>query len=33
MLDLKEGAAKEQVLQAMEGHILAEGQVMGKYER
>ncbi|MCX5851615.1 MAG: YbhB/YbcL family Raf kinase inhibitor-like protein [Deltaproteobacteria bacterium] len=33
MLDLKSGATKEDVLQAMKGHILAEAQLMGKYKR
>jgi len=33
VLDLKEGATKQQLLKAMEGHILAEGQLMGKYSR
>lgn len=32
-LKLNGGAAKEQVLKAMEGHILGQGQIMGKYER
>jgi len=32
-LDLKSGAAKKQVLNAMEGHILAQGQLTGKYQR
>jgi Raf kinase inhibitor-like YbhB/YbcL family protein len=32
-LDLKEGATKQQVEQAMKGHILAQGQLMGKYAR
>jgi Raf kinase inhibitor-like YbhB/YbcL family protein len=32
-LDLKAGATKGQLLKAMEGHILAEGQLMGKYKR
>jgi Raf kinase inhibitor-like YbhB/YbcL family protein len=32
-LDLPPGATKEQVLAAMKGHILAEGQLMGKYGR
>jgi Raf kinase inhibitor-like YbhB/YbcL family protein len=32
-LDLKPGATKAQVLAAMTGHILAEGQIMGKYAR
>jgi Raf kinase inhibitor-like YbhB/YbcL family protein len=33
MLDLKEGATKQQLEAAMKGHILAEGQLMGKYAR
>ncbi|MGB9770444.1 MAG: YbhB/YbcL family Raf kinase inhibitor-like protein [Candidatus Kapaibacteriota bacterium] len=33
MLDLKPGATKEQVLKAMQGHILAEGAFYGKYSR
>jgi Raf kinase inhibitor-like YbhB/YbcL family protein len=33
MLDLKSGATKAQLLQAMKGHILAEAQLMGKYKR
>ncbi len=33
MLDLDEGATKAQLLKAMEGHILDEGQLMGKYSR
>jgi Raf kinase inhibitor-like YbhB/YbcL family protein len=33
VLDLKPGASKEDVLKAMEGHILGEGQLMGKYKR
>ena len=32
-LDLKPGATKLNVLKAMEGHILAEGQLMGTYQR
>lgn len=32
-LDLAAGAAKNNLLKAMEGHILAEGQLMGKYKR
>jgi len=32
-LDLKPGATKQQLLQAVEGHILAEGQLMGTYQR
>ncbi len=33
VLDLKPGATKEELLQAMKGHILAEAQLMGKYKR
>lgn len=32
-IELKEGAGKRDLLKAMEGHILAESQLMGKYER
>lgn len=32
-LDLATGADKSQLLEAMEGHILAQGQLMGKYKR
>jgi Raf kinase inhibitor-like YbhB/YbcL family protein len=32
-LPLESGATKEQLLQAMEGHIVGEGQLMGKYQR
>lgn len=32
-LALSSGATKDQLLQAMKGHVLAEGQWMGKYER
>jgi Raf kinase inhibitor-like YbhB/YbcL family protein len=32
-LDLKPGATKSQVLEAMEGHILAQGELMGRYSR
>ena len=32
-LDLDAGATKEEVLSAIEGHILAEGQLMGRYHR
>jgi Raf kinase inhibitor-like YbhB/YbcL family protein len=32
-LDLEPGATKEQVLGAAKGHVLAEGQLMGKYGR
>ena len=33
VLSLESGATKAQVEKAMEGHILAEGQLMGKYKR
>lgn len=33
MLDLEAGATKKQLLKAMEGHILAQGQLMGRYKR
>jgi len=33
MLDLPEGANKQQVLAAMEGRILAQAELMGKYKR
>jgi hypothetical protein len=32
-LDLPPGATKEQLVQAMSGHVLAEGQLIGIYER
>jgi len=32
-LDLKPGATKKELLKAMEGHVLAEGQLMGRYKR
>ena len=32
-LDLAAGTAKSDLLNAMEGHILAEGQLIGKYKR
>jgi Raf kinase inhibitor-like YbhB/YbcL family protein len=32
-LDLQPGATKDQVVAAMKGHILAEGQLMGRYAR
>ncbi len=32
-LDLPAGATKAELLKAMEGHILAQGQLMGKYRR
>jgi Raf kinase inhibitor-like YbhB/YbcL family protein len=33
LLDLPDGATKQQVLTAMKGHLLAEGQLMGEYGR
>ena len=33
MLHLKPGATKKELLKAMQGHVLAEGQLMGTYER
>jgi len=33
LLDLKAGATKAQVESTMHGHILAQGQLMGKYSR
>jgi hypothetical protein len=32
-LELKPGATKNELLKAMEGHVLAQGQLMGKYQR
>jgi Raf kinase inhibitor-like YbhB/YbcL family protein len=32
-VDLPAGATKSQLLKAMEGHILAQGQLIGKYKR
>jgi hypothetical protein len=32
-IPLKPGAKKADLLKAMEGHILAEGQLMGTYQR
>jgi Raf kinase inhibitor-like YbhB/YbcL family protein len=32
-LTLDSGATKDQLLKAMEGHILAQGQLMGRYQR
>ena len=32
-IDLEPGITKAQLLKAMEGHVLAEGQLMGKYKR
>jgi Raf kinase inhibitor-like YbhB/YbcL family protein len=31
--DLSSGATKKEVLESIEGHILAEGQLMGRYSR
>jgi len=33
LLDLKKGSGKEELLNAMEGYIISEAQLMGKYER
>jgi Raf kinase inhibitor-like YbhB/YbcL family protein len=33
LLDLQSGTSKDQLLAAMKGHILAEGQLMGTYSR
>ena len=33
VLTLESGSTKPQLLKAMEGHILDEGQLMGKYKR
>lgn len=33
LLDLPAGVSKAQLLKAMEGHVLAEGQLMGRYSR
>jgi Raf kinase inhibitor-like YbhB/YbcL family protein len=33
MLSLPAGAAKSQLLKAMEGHVLGQGQLMGHYKR
>ena len=33
VLDLKSGATKAQLLEAMKGHVLAEAPLMGKYKR
>ena len=32
-LDLAPGATKSDLLRAMDGHIMAQGQLMGTYER
>ena len=33
VMDLPAGVTKKKLLQAMEGHILAEAQLMGRYSR
>jgi len=33
LLDLKSGASKQQVLEAMSGHILVQGRLIGTYQR
>lgn len=33
LLRLEPGATKKELLEAMQGHVLAEGQLMGKYQR
>ncbi len=33
LLDLKSGATTSQLLETMEGHILGQGQLMGRYRR
>lgn len=33
MVELKPGSTKADLLKAMEGHVLAEGQLMGTYQR
>jgi len=33
VIDLPPGARKQQLLKAMDGHILAQGQLIGKYKR
>lgn len=33
LLGLKPGATRKQVMDAMKGHVLAEGELMGKYTR
>jgi len=33
MLHLKSGATKKELLEAMRGHVLGEGALMGRYER
>jgi phosphatidylethanolamine-binding protein (PEBP) family uncharacterized protein len=33
MLDLKKGADKTALLNAMKGHVLSEGELVGLYEK
>ena len=33
MLNLKPGLTKDDLLQAIKGHVLAEAQLMGRYKR
>jgi len=33
VLNLPAGATKKELLKAMEGRVLAEGQLMGQYQR
>jgi Raf kinase inhibitor-like YbhB/YbcL family protein len=33
MLSLKEGASKKEIEQAMQGHIIAKAELMGRYEK
>jgi Raf kinase inhibitor-like YbhB/YbcL family protein len=33
VLDLDAGVSKKELLQAMEGHILAQGELVGRYKR
>jgi len=33
LVSVEAGAKKDQLLKAMEGHVLGEGELMGKYER
>jgi len=33
MLELNEGATKDKVLDAIEGHVLAQAELMGRYEK
>jgi Raf kinase inhibitor-like YbhB/YbcL family protein len=33
LLDIQEGASKEAVLKAMEGHVLGQTQLMGRYTK